>query len=544
MNRWNRVSYNEANRKGKYEKTSEISGKIGNINGIVDHMRNNDEDLFFVMVMITVRSPSYKIMMKLRNGIVKALESRSIYTINSFLQANKFFQMSQPLMNFDQSLFNMCRRNFLTSSMASLYCFTAYELFNDKGYVIGTNAQKGTFGSLISFNNFDTSLYANANILIIGTSGAGKTFTEQMLAYRMRMTGVRTIFITPTKGRIDYYRGCKNIGGEFITLSPSSENHINIMAIRPASEEKMDKMFDDDETRSMGSLSLLSSKINSIIIFIGLLMQKTQMTLQENSLLGVYLSKLYTMFGITDDNDSIWLDKEKRELKQMPILEDLMAIIDGDPKLENITLALSPIVNGNYQSLNAQTNVDLTNRYIVFDVDDNRITEDILPAFLYVAFDCAYSLAKEDIYTKDAVFLDEVWKLMVNEDSAKQVQNMVKLIRAYGACTVMATQDLEDFLGKTGEFGAAVINNTENKIFMRLKEKEVKLLAEHIDFTPEEKKTLQRLDHQGMIYSGTSKIICNFIPSDREEEAFTTDINRRNEIREKRRFQALARENS
>ncbi len=322
-----------------------------------------------------------------------------------------------------------------------------------------------------------------------------------------------------------------NIGGEFITLAPSSPNYINIMAIRPVAENKLDKIFDGDDD-SAGELSLLSSKINSVLTFISLLMQKEEMTLAENSLLGVYLTKTYAMFGITNDNDSIWMDEAKTELKPMPVLSDLVAMINNDPKLSRVLSVLDLVVHGDYQSLNEQTNVDLSNRYIVFDVDDRLVNESMLPAFLYVAFDCAYSLAKESLISKDAVFLDEVWKLMINEQSAKQVQNMVKLIRAYGACTVMATQDLEDFLRGAGDFGTAVINNTENKIFMKLNEKEVKLIGEIIDFTEEDEKTLRSLHHQGMIFSGGNKVICNFIPSAREEEAFTTDVNRRREIAE------------
>ncbi len=70
---------------------------------------------------------------------------------------------------------------------------------------------------------------------------------------------------------------------------------------------------------------------------------------------------------------------------------------------------------------------------------------------------------------------------------------------------------------------------------MKLTDKEIQLVGGIIDFTEEEKRTLRGLKHQGMIFSGANKMVCNFIPSDREEEAFTTDVNRRREIAEKRR---------
>ena len=66
---------------------------------------------------------------------------------------------------------------------------------------------------------------------ILGTSGAGKTFTMQLMALRMRRKNIQVFIIAPLKGH-EFHRACSNIGGEFIQISPASRNCINVMEIR------------------------------------------------------------------------------------------------------------------------------------------------------------------------------------------------------------------------------------------------------------------------------------------------------------------------
>ncbi len=519
------------------EKFQELSENVNNINYITQMMRRNDEDLFEVMTIITIRDNSYQRMIAKKNAIIKNLQSYSIYTNDSFLTVKQYFDLTMPLMKYNNNLltsvFARDKHNFLTSSLSTLYCFTAYELYDETGYVMGRNPENYT---LVAFNNFNTFRYSNGNMLLIGTSGAGKTFTSEMIAYRMRMSGIRTIIIAPIKGREDFYEGCQNIGGSFITLTPKSRNCINIMAIRPAAQLTDDELSVlENEVKYAGRQSLLSQRITNVTVFVQLLFGKRQMTITERSGLSKILTKLYEDFGITDDDRSIWKDRKKRIIKDMPTLEDLYnRINEYNLEMKSVREVLSQCIDGKCKALNGQTNVDLSNKYIVFDVNGDAMDEDLLPAFLYIAFDCAKTMAQESNKHFDAIFLDEVWKMMTNEACAKQVKEMVKLIRAYAACVVLSTQDLEDFLHASGGFGASVINNTEIKMFLKLSDKEIDLVSEQMHFTEKDRKTLKKLHHQALIYSNGDKIVCDLMASSREIMALTTDpniIQQRDELR-------------
>ena len=71
---------------------------------------------------------------------------------------------------------------------------------------------------------FDTTAHPNANAVIIGATGSGKTFTAQLFALRLSLMNVQTFVIAPLKGREDYMGGCNAVGGQFVSMDPSAYN--------------------------------------------------------------------------------------------------------------------------------------------------------------------------------------------------------------------------------------------------------------------------------------------------------------------------------
>ncbi len=530
-NRWNRVSARQ--NVYKQEKAEELWRRVNNVKYITDSLKNNDEDIWDTLIIITVKGNTLRELRMRKNTIIKKLSSQGIYLEDAFLTADKYMRMTFPFLNINKEIWMRNKRNMLSTGMAHLYNFNSYEFYDDTGIVVGRNIYGNT---LAAFNNFNTKFYANANMCIIGTSGAGKTFTEQMFAYRMRLTGIRCFFVLPVKG-YEYRDGCKAIGGEYISLYPGADTCINIMQIRPEAKLKKDALWDkqDEDVKSLKD-SLLVKKTVSITTFIQLLMGSETMTLDERNILNNAIHRLYHRFGISNDNDSIWQDKEHGIVKTMPVLKDLAIEMKRDPKLARIYNQLLVFVEGTCSNMNGQTNVNLHNPYTVFDVDEDNISEEYLPAFLYIAFDCAYDICKQNLLSRKAVFMDEVWKMMTNESCAKQVKKMVKLVRGYAASVILATQDIEDFLNSYGNYGAAVLNSTELKLFLKLKEEEIKMVAKVMDFDMEDRKKIKSLEKgTGLLYSNGNKVYIQFVASELEVETFTTDLNVKEYYAKKRR---------
>jgi len=133
-----------------------------------------------------------------------------------------------PFLSIDSRLERKTRRNVLTSGAASTYMFTSFELSDDNGVLLGVNRHNN---SLCIVDLFNTRINKNANVTLLGTSGAGKTFTMQLMALRMRMRGIQCYILAPIKGH-EFKRACNAIGGEFIKISPGSQQCINVMEIR------------------------------------------------------------------------------------------------------------------------------------------------------------------------------------------------------------------------------------------------------------------------------------------------------------------------
>ena len=108
------------------------------------------------------------------------------------------------------------------------------------------------------------------------------------------------------------------------------------------------------------------------------------------------LIRTYADFGITHDNDSLYLDPEADPpvMKKMPILGDLHKNLLQNKMTERIAVIVSRFVTGSAQSFNQQTNVDLTNKYIVLDLSE--LKGKLLPVGMMIALDYVWDNIKAD----------------------------------------------------------------------------------------------------------------------------------------------------
>lgn len=154
--------------------------------------------------------------------------------------------------------------------------------------------------------------------------------------------------------------------------------------------------------------------------------------------------------------------------------------------MEEYTSIVSGLINGAFKNLNGQTNVDMSKGYIVFDVDERKIGTKLISACLYAVFDFTNTAVLENPLSKDIVILDEVWKMLKLPACAEQVKDMIKLIRGYGGCVIIATQELNDFINNSNGYGISVLSNSEIKIILNLKEEELEMVKSHMKLSEDE----------------------------------------------------------
>ena len=480
---------------------------------------NNNEDLFYMSVFVTVSARTYEELLWRKQQMIDMLKSMDMYLSECRFQQEEALWSVMPFLQISPKLMKKAQRNVLTSGAASTYMFTSFEMSDDSGVLLGVNRHNN---SLCIVDLFNTKINKNANLTMCGTSGAGKTFTLQLLALRMRMRGIQCYIIAPIKGH-EFKRACSKIGGEFIKIAPGSPHCINVMEIRHTISPEME-LIDEVDYNDMDSM--LARKIQQLMIFFSLLIP--DMTNEEEQMLDEALIKTYNDFGITHDNNSLYVDASvyPPKMKKMPILGDLHKHLLDNPMTARVAAIVSRFVTGSAQSFNRQTNVDLKNKYIVLDLSE--LKGKLLPVGMMIALDYVWDNIKADRTKKKAIMIDEIWQLIgasSNRMAAEFCLEIFKVIRGYGGAAIAATQDLSDFFSlDDGKYGRAIINNSKNKIILNLEQDEAHYVQDVLKLTRTEVRSITQFERgEALVHSNNNKVPVVIKASAQEKEMITTD---------------------
>ena len=490
----------------------------------------NNEDFYYLNLLITVTAPSVEDLEWKVSEMKKLLLSQDMNVSACHFREEQAFLSALPLVSMEKGLYERGKRNLLTGGAASCYPFTSFEMCDDNGILLGVNKYNS---SLIIVDIFNSAIYKNANMAILGTSGAGKTFTLQLMGLRMRRKNIPVFIIAPLKGH-EFHRACANVGGEFIQISPASPHCINVMEIRKV-DRSVNEMLDGPGIQ----LSELAAKIQQLHIFFSLLIP--DMSHEERQLLDEALIRTYNAKGITHDNASLEDPANPGHYREMPVLGDLYEILKAAPETTRMAHILNRLVNGSASTFNKATNVRLDNKYTVLDI--SSLTGDLLTVGMFVVLDFVWDRAKADRTEEKAIFIDECWQLLSGAGATGTrlagdfVLEIFKTIRGYGGSAVCASQDLNDFFNlDEGRFGKGIINNSKTKIILNLEDDEAERVQETLHLSDAETMEVTHFERgNGLISTNNNNIMVEFKASPLEKDLITTDRRELREILERKR---------
>ena len=444
----------------------------------------SNEDFYYMNILITVTADSLEELEWRTNEMKKLMLSQDMEAVSCHFREEQALLSALPLVSLEKKLFERSKRNILTSSVASCYPFTSFEMCDDNGILLGVNKHNN---SLIIVDIFNSRVYKNANMAILGTSGAGKTFTMQLMALRM--------------------------------ISPASRNCINIMEIRKVDSSAND-LIDGPQTEK----SELAAKIQRLHIFFSLLIP--DMTHEERQLLDEALIQTYNQKGITHNNESLPDPEAPEHYREMPVLEDVFNILKKNADTRRLANIMNRLVHGSASTFNQQTNVNLDNKYTVLDISE--LTGDLLTVGMFVALDYVWDKAKEDRTVEKSIFIDETWQLIgaaSNRLAAEFVLEIFKIIRGYGGSAICATQDLNDFFAlEEGKYGKGIINNSKTKIVLNLEDEEAMRVQSILHLSEAETMAVTHFERgNGLISTNNNNVTVEFKASELEKELITTD---------------------
>lgn len=477
---------------------------------------SNGEDFYNMYTFITVAADTYEDLLRRKESLTDYLYSRDITIREVVFRGEDAFLLTAPLLQERKELMSFAQRNVMTYGLASMFPFTSCEICDENGIVLGVNRR---YSSVVNMDIFNTKKYKNANITVTGTTGAGKTYCELLMALRFRYQGIQTFIITPDKAH-EMQRVCTHIGGSYITISPGAKSCINIMEIRPIVSPISEYL---DEQDSFEQKSWLTQKTSQLLTFFHILVP--DLTNEEEQLVDEAIIKTYNEFGITHDNASIYIPGTKK-VKSMPIIGDLYDILQKSDYTRRVAHILGRFVTGSASSFNHQTNVDLDNKFIVFDLED--LQGPMKAVGMFICMDFLWTRIKQNRTERKAVIIDEGWQLIgasTDSRAADFVYRIFKIIRGYGGSAIFATQDISDlFAFQDGKYGKAIISNSKTKIILGLEPQEAKAMQEVLQLTKNEVRSITNFNRgEGLICANNNKVPVFIRASRLEDELITTD---------------------
>ena len=512
-----------------------------------EKMYNESADMYYLSILVTISADTLDALDDKIREVYNLMESKDMPLLPLDLRQEEGFRSTLPFVRLDKDILHISARNILCGELASVFPFNEPSIFDEGGIFIGKNKA----GRFCAINNFDTSKYDKPHMMIIGSTGSGKTYGSQLLLGRSRMAGAKCFAIAPIKGE-EYRRFCENMGGQFIKFTTDGENHVNIFDIRIPDDAESTTAMNPDDSGYLRQKSYLSRKLIVVSAYFEILMPYLKPV--QRSLLNVAIVDAYKAKGITLDNNSI--KNADGTYKEMPIISDVCIALkqmlepqdDADEcsifratmpepqenkrEVNELLGIMQQFISGTYSFLNRHTNIkDLDNDYTVFDISDLDSSGDkIVGAMMFTIINHIMNLMTEDITQRKVVLIDELWKL-VGEGSGQTaafVKELYKIIRAYNGCVITASQDIQDWHSKDNESVLnTIINNSQFQVLLKMQQHTLGIVSDKLYLNTETRNQISMFSRRGdaMLICENNAFEIRFDGTPTEHMAITTDPN-------------------
>lgn len=437
------------------------------------------EKFFQYGLYVTIPAETLEELNRITKEVESTLGSLILIAKHSSLQMEEGFKTSLPWHQ-DKLKIN---RNMDTTSLAMTFPFTTASLSQNKGVLYGINEHDG---SLVIFDRFSLE---NANSVVFGKSGGGKSFLVKLETMRLLMFG-NEVFIIDPEG--EYKNLTQTLGGEFISFSASSAIKINPFDLSGVAHEGENEL--GIKILSLHSLmKVIMGELNS----------------EEEAVLDRALVSAYKQKGITSDPET--------QKKEPPLMEDLYRVLIGmeETTAKSLSNRLERFIKGSLAGIfNQQSNLDIKNPFTVFCIRD--LEAELRPIAMFIILDYIWTKIKRNL-KKRVLVVDEAWYLMKNSDSADFLYGIAKRARKYYLGLTTITQDVEDFLST--DRGKAIITNSSIQILLKQSPAAIDKLVDVFYLSGGEKHFLLSCEvGEGLFFAGPSHVAIRVVASPEEYE--------------------------
>lgn len=421
------------------QQTVTAESNLQDVVTLISTMHRNREPLLHCAVYIELTAHDHDALKLLQTDVLTELVRSKLNVDRLILRQREGFLAVGPA---GHNVFgSQFERVLPASSVANLYPFNYSGKTDANGFYLG----RDKFGSniIVDFDKRDNDK-TNANILILGNSGQGKSYLLKLILSNILESGKAVICLDPEHEYVDL---AQNLGGCFIDLM-SGRYMIN--PLEPKTWDEGGSPEDEDAPQAFRQRTKLSQHISFLKDFF-----RTYKDFEDSHIdtIEIMLGMLYQKFGVSDNTDF-----NRLTAKDYPILSDLYDLIEEEYRhfgkeryqiytaelLQEILLGLHSMCKGaESKFFNGHTNVT-SDRFIVFGVKGLlQASKNVKNALLFNVL----SFMSDKLLTEGntAASIDELYLFLTNLTAIEYIRNFMKRVRKKESAVILASQNLEDF---------------------------------------------------------------------------------------------------
>lgn len=411
---------------------------LQDVETLIATMRRNKEPLVHCAVFIELCARDADGLRSLRDDVTATLTRSKLGADRIFLRQREGFLAVNPA---GDNVFGILYERVLpASSAANLFPFNYSGKNDPHGFYIG----KDRYGSNIILDlDRRAEDKTNANVLILGNSGQGKSFLLKLLLCNILASG-KSVICLDAEHEQDYL--CKELNGCFADIM-SGQYIINPLEPKLWNEENED---DPDAPAAFRQRTRLSQHISFLKDFFRAYKDFDHRQIDTIELM---LERLYQKWGLNDHTDFRSMGPG-----DYPTLSDLYDVIEDAyqhydreenplyPRelLQEVLLGLHSLCRGaESKFFNGHTNIT-SHRFLVFGVKELlHASAGVKNAMLFNLL----SYLSDKLLTEGntAAALDELYIWLSNPTAVEYIRNTLKRVRKKESSLIMASQNLEDF---------------------------------------------------------------------------------------------------
>ena len=388
-------------------------------------------------------------------------------------------------------------RTLTTEALAVLMPFKAQEVRDRGGVYYGQNVISK---NLIIANRKEL---LNGNGFVLGVSGSGKSFMakQEMVGVTLADNGRNgerlpddIIVIDP---EAEYRPLIEGLGGEVISISATSPNHINAM--------DMEQGYGDGENPIVLKSEFLLSLCEQLV-------GSGKLSAKEKSIIDRCTAQCYREYIRGGYQGSV------------PTLQDFYAELLRQPEAEarDVALAIELFTEGSLNTFAKPTNVDTSSRILCYDIRD--LGKQLQPVGMLVVLDSVFNriIRNRKLGKSTWVYIDEIYLLFQHEYSANFLFTLWKRVRKYGACCTGLTQNVDDLL--QSHTARTMLANSEFLVMLNQAATDRAELANLLNISDNQLSYITNVDSgRGLIKCGSAIVpFMNCFPKNRLYQLMTT----------------------